>query len=66
MRDREPTVRSRELGERLRRVMGRSGFHASGIARELNWSPSRVSRVLAEQRGGSSHAKLHGALDTGP
>ncbi|WP_460390680.1 helix-turn-helix domain-containing protein [Actinophytocola sediminis] len=48
-------MRSRELGEGLRRIMERRGLHASGIARELNWSPSRVSRVLSGKRGGSSH-----------
>jgi Domain of unknown function (DUF5753)/Helix-turn-helix domain len=53
--DREPTVRSRELGAGLRRVMEGCGFHASGIARELAWSPSRVSRILSGKRGGSSH-----------
>ncbi|GAB3466278.1 helix-turn-helix transcriptional regulator [Actinophytocola sediminis] len=31
------------------------GFHASGVARELGWSPSRVSRILSGKRGGSSH-----------
>lgn len=31
------------------------GFHASGLARELGWSPSRVSRMLSGKRGGSSH-----------
>lgn len=31
------------------------GYHASGVARELGWSPSRVSRVLSGKRGGSSH-----------
>lgn len=53
--DREPTVRSRELGEGLRRAMELRGFHSSGIARELVWSPSRVSRILSGKRGGSSH-----------
>jgi transcriptional regulator with XRE-family HTH domain len=55
MEDREPTVRSRELGEGLRRAMECGGFHASGLARELGWSPSRVSRILSGKRGGSSH-----------
>lgn len=31
------------------------GFYASGVARELGWSPSRVSRILSGKRGGSSH-----------
>lgn len=55
MHDREPTVRSRELGEGLRQAMECGGFHASGVARELGWSPSRVSRILSGKRGGSSH-----------
>jgi len=55
MHDREPTVRSRELGDGLRRAMECGGFHASGVARELGWSPSRVSRILSGKRGGSSH-----------
>ncbi|MCT2585293.1 helix-turn-helix domain-containing protein [Actinophytocola gossypii] len=55
MHDREPTVRSRELGDGLRRAMEGGGYHASGVARELGWSPSRVSRILSGKRGGSSH-----------
>lgn len=55
MQDREPTVRSRELGDGLRHAMEGRGFHASGVARELGWSPSRVSRILSGKRGGSSH-----------
>src|SRR5690242_11884029 len=50
MRDREPTIRSRELGEGLRRAMKNAGFHASEMARQLEWSPSRVSRLLAGKR----------------
>jgi len=53
MRDREPTIRSRELGEGLRRAMEYAGFNQSSIARELEWSPGRVSRLLAGKRGGS-------------
>lgn len=52
--DREPTVRSRELGAGLRRAMEHGRFHASGIARVLDWSPSRVSRILSGKRGGST------------
>lgn len=54
MKDREPTVRSRELGEGLRQAMEQAGFHASEMARQLEWSPSRVSRLLAGKRGGST------------
>jgi transcriptional regulator with XRE-family HTH domain len=53
MRDREPTIRSRELGEGLRRAMEYAGFNQSSIARELEWSAGRVSRLLAGKRGGS-------------
>jgi transcriptional regulator with XRE-family HTH domain len=53
MHDREPTIRSRELGDGLRKAMEYAGFTASGMARELGWSPSRVSRLLSGRRGGS-------------
>jgi transcriptional regulator with XRE-family HTH domain len=53
MHDREPTIRSRELGDGLRKAMEYAGFSASGMARELDWSPSRVSRILSGKRGGS-------------
>lgn len=54
MKDKEPTIRSRELGEGLRIAMVNAGFTASSIARELGWSASRVSRLLSGKRGGSS------------
>jgi transcriptional regulator with XRE-family HTH domain len=54
MRDREPTIRSRELGEGLRHAMREAGFNANQIARQLEWSPSRVSRLLSGKRGGST------------
>jgi len=53
MRDREPTIRSRELGEGLRRVMERAGLNGQQAAYLLGWSPSRVSRLLSGKRGGS-------------
>ena len=53
MRDREPTVRSRELGEGLRRVMERAGLNGQQAAYLLGCSPSRVSRLLSGKRGGS-------------
>lgn len=55
MKDREPTIRSRELGEGLRRAMEYAGFSASEVARQLDWSPGRVSRLLAGKRGGSGY-----------
>jgi transcriptional regulator with XRE-family HTH domain len=54
MKDREPTIRSRELGEALRHAMKEAGFTASQMARQLDWSPSRVSRLFSGKRGGSS------------
>jgi hypothetical protein len=53
MKDREPTVRSRELGDGLRRAMECAGYNGTQIAGELGWSQGRVSRLLAGKRGGS-------------
>ncbi|MGH3813518.1 MAG: Scr1 family TA system antitoxin-like transcriptional regulator [Pseudonocardiaceae bacterium] len=53
MRDREPTIRSRELGEGLRRAMERAGLNGKQAAHVLGWSPSWVSRLLSGKRGGS-------------
>ncbi|MBV9011531.1 MAG: helix-turn-helix domain-containing protein [Pseudonocardiales bacterium] len=53
MRDREPTIRSRELGEGLRRAMEQSGLDQKGAAAKLGWSQSRVSRLLSGKRGGT-------------
>jgi transcriptional regulator with XRE-family HTH domain len=58
MRDRESTVRSRELGDALRRAMVRAGLSGSEVARRLEWSQSRVSRLLNGKRGGSEHDVL--------
>jgi hypothetical protein len=55
MDDREPTIRSRELGEGLRHAMIRAGLRASDMARQLDWSQSRVSRLLSGKRGGTSN-----------
>lgn len=51
MRDREPTIRSRELGEGLRHAMDRAGLNGKETARLLGWSESRVSRLLSGKRG---------------
>ncbi len=51
MRDRQPTMRSRELGEGLRRAMEAAGLTGVDAARRLDWSPSRVSRMLSGTRG---------------
>jgi transcriptional regulator with XRE-family HTH domain len=53
MRDREPTIRSRELGEGLRRAMERAGLDQKSAAEKLGWSQSRVSRLLSGKRGGT-------------
>ncbi len=53
MRDREPTIRSRELGEGLRQAMEQAGLDQKGAARLLDWSQSRVSRLLSGKRGGT-------------
>ncbi len=55
MRDRIPTVRSRTLGEGLQQVMKNAGLNMSQVARQLDWSPSRVSRLLSGKRGGSGY-----------
>lgn len=55
MRDRIPTVRSRTLGDGLRQVMKNAGLNMSQVARQLDWSPSRVSRLLSGKRGGSGY-----------
>jgi transcriptional regulator with XRE-family HTH domain len=53
MRDREPTIRSRELGEGLHRAMREAGLDQKGASRLLGWSQSRVSRLLSGKRGGT-------------
>lgn len=53
MRDHEPTVRSRELGDGLRAAMRSAGLSGREMSRRLGWSDSRVSRLLAGTRGGS-------------
>lgn len=51
MVDREPTIRSRELGEGLRQAMERAGLNGKDAATLLDWSPSWVSRLLTGKRG---------------
>jgi transcriptional regulator with XRE-family HTH domain len=48
--DREPTIRSRELGEGLRAAMEAAGLTGKEMATLLNWSPSWVSRLLTGRR----------------
>jgi transcriptional regulator with XRE-family HTH domain len=51
MSNREPTVRSRELGEGLRQVMRQAGLTGKQAAHLLGWSESWVSRLLSGKRG---------------
>ena len=53
MYDREPTIRSRELGEGLRRAMEQAGLNGQQAAHLLDWSTSRLSRLLSGKRGGN-------------
>jgi len=51
MREQEPTVRSRELGDGLRQAMRQAGLNGKQAAHLLGWSPSWVSRLLSGKRG---------------
>jgi transcriptional regulator with XRE-family HTH domain len=53
MEDREPTVRSRALGDGLRAAMQRAELNGNEMSRRLGWSDSRVSRLLSGKRGSS-------------
>ncbi|MGB8995899.1 MAG: helix-turn-helix transcriptional regulator [Pseudonocardiaceae bacterium] len=50
MQDREPTIRSRELGDGLRRAMHNAGLTGKDVARLLDLSPSWVSRLISGKR----------------
>jgi transcriptional regulator with XRE-family HTH domain len=50
MADHEPTIRSRELGEGLRRAMERAGLNGAQAAHQLGLSPSWISRLLSGKR----------------
>jgi len=50
MKDREPTIRSRELGDGLRQAMEGAGLKGNQVARLLDLSPSLISRLLSGQR----------------
>ncbi|MGH3901196.1 MAG: helix-turn-helix domain-containing protein [Pseudonocardiaceae bacterium] len=54
MRDLEPTIRSRELGDGLRRAIERAGLNGKQAAHLLGWSPSWVSRLLSGKRSPSA------------
>lgn len=53
MRDRDTTIRSRELGDGLRTAMHGAGLSSKEAGNKLGWSDSRVSRLLSGKRGGS-------------
>jgi transcriptional regulator with XRE-family HTH domain len=46
MTEREPTIRSRELGEGLRATMERAGLTAKEVADRLEWLQPTISRML--------------------
>ena len=50
MQDREPRIRSRELGEGLRRAMHNAGLTGKDVARLLDLSPRWVSRLISGKR----------------
>jgi transcriptional regulator with XRE-family HTH domain len=54
MKDHEPTIRSRELGEGLRRAMEHAGLNGRQAARLLGMSQSWVSRLLSGKRNASA------------
>jgi transcriptional regulator with XRE-family HTH domain len=60
MQDREPTVRSREVGDFLRQAMRDAGYSGEDMARKLDWSASRVSRLVQGKRGGSDFLAICG------
>ncbi|WP_116051561.1 helix-turn-helix domain-containing protein [Amycolatopsis palatopharyngis] len=62
MRDRDTTVRSRELGEGLRRAMEKAQLTGQDAARTLGWSQSRVSRLLSGKRGGNDEVEVSAFL----
>jgi transcriptional regulator with XRE-family HTH domain len=54
MQDREPTIRSRELGDGLRKAMKQAELNGQQAATLLDWSPSWVSRLLSGKRHASA------------
>ena len=61
MDDREPTIRSRELGERLRQALERKNLSGQAVAKILGISSATVSRILTGKRG-ASEANVAGIL----
>jgi transcriptional regulator with XRE-family HTH domain len=54
MPDHEPTIRSRELGEGLRRAMQYAGLNGQEVAHQLGLSPSWVSRLVSGKRNATA------------
>ncbi|MGQ0839428.1 helix-turn-helix domain-containing protein [Actinokineospora sp.] len=50
---REPTLRSRELGDGMRGAMRGAGLTGRQVALKLGWSDSKLSRMLMGARGAS-------------
>jgi transcriptional regulator with XRE-family HTH domain len=61
MQSREATIRSRELGEALRRAMEQAELTGQEVARLLEWTPSGVSRLLSG-KGGASQVRVSAFL----
>ena len=61
MQSREATIRSRELGDALRRAMEQADLTGQEVASQLRWSPSGVSRLLSG-KGGASQARVSAFL----
>jgi len=53
MRDHEPTIRSREVGLAILRAIEAVGLTRSDASRRMNWSPSKVSRIVSGKRTAS-------------
>ncbi|WP_157357516.1 helix-turn-helix domain-containing protein [Amycolatopsis nigrescens] len=50
MKDQEPTLRARELGEEVTLVMEEAGLNGRQLAIRLGWSTAKVSRLLSGKR----------------
>jgi transcriptional regulator with XRE-family HTH domain len=54
MNEREPTVRSRELGLALSRATAAQGLNRTEMADRLGWSHSKISRIYNGKRGATT------------
>jgi predicted transcriptional regulator len=62
MPHREPTIRSRELGEGLRQAMEQAGLTGKQVAQTLGVSPSMVSMLLVRKQQVSRRSRGDGHL----